>query len=152
IFAFIGWVLYRGRDARERKQIPIKSLAVLPLKNLSGDPGQEYFADGMTEAVIGRLSGIHHLHVISRTSVMRFQDAKLSVPEIGETLGVDAVIEGSVIREGNRIRVHAKLIRAATDEHLWSEAYDRNLEDVLALQSDVAQSIAGKVEASLTGN
>jgi TolB-like protein len=86
----------------------------------------------MTEELIGRLAGIHNLRVISRTSVMRFKDTQLSVPEIGKTLGVDAVVEGSVIREGSTIRVHAQLIRAATDEHFWSESYDRNMRDVLA--------------------
>lgn len=129
----------------------IKSLAVLPLKNLSGDPTQEYLADGMTEALIGRLSSIHDLRVISRTSAMQFKNTPLSVPEIARTLRVDAIVEGSVIRDGSRIRVHAQLIRAATDEHFWSEAYDRELRDVLALQSDVAQSIAHKVEITLTG-
>ncbi len=129
----------------------IKSLAVLPLKNLSGDPSQEYLADGMTEELIGRLAAIHDLRVISRTSVMGFRDTKLSVPEIAKTLGVDAFVEGSVIREGNRIRVHAQLIRAETDEHFWSEEYDRELQDVLALQSEVAQAIAEKVKVSITG-
>jgi TolB-like protein/Tfp pilus assembly protein PilF len=129
----------------------IQSLAVLPLKNLSGDPSQEYLADGMTEEVIGRLAAIHTLRVISRTSVMGFRDTKLSVPEIAKTLGVDAFVEGSVIREGNRIRVHAQLIRAGTDEHFWSEEYDRELQDVFALQSDVAQAIAEKVKVSITG-
>jgi len=129
----------------------IQSLAVLPLKNLSGDPSQEYLADGMTEELIGRLAAIHDLRVISRTSVMGFRDTKLSVPEIGKTLGVDAFVEGSVIREGNRIRVHAQLIRAGTDEHFWSEEYDRELQDVLALQSEVAQAIAEKVKVSITG-
>jgi TolB-like protein/Flp pilus assembly protein TadD len=129
----------------------IQSLAVLPLKNLSGDPSQEYLADGMTEELIGRLAAIHDLRVISRTSVMGFRDTKLSVPEIAKTLGVDAFVEGSVIREGNRIRVHAQLIRAGTDEHFWSEEYDRDLQDVLALQSEVAQAIAEKVKVSITG-
>jgi len=129
----------------------IQSLAVLPLKNLSGDPAQEYLADGMTEELVGRLSGIRNLKVISRTSVMRFKDTKLSAPEIAKTLGVDALVEGSVIREGNRIRVHAQLIRAGTDEHFWSEEYDRELQDVLALQSEVAQAIAEKVKVSITG-
>ena len=129
----------------------IKSLAVLPLKNLSGDPSQEYLADGMTEELIGRLAAIHDLRVISRTSVMGFRDTKLSVPEIAKTLGVDAFVEGSVIREGNRIRVHAQLIRAETDEHFWSEEYERKLQDVLALQSEVAQAIAEKVKVSITG-
>ena len=138
----------RLRGATESK---IKSLAVLPLKNLSGDPTQEYVADGMTEALIGRLSSIHDLRVISRTSAMQFKNTSLSVPEIARTLQVDAIVEGSVIRDASRIRVHAQLIRAATDEHFWSETYDRELRDVLALQSDVAQSIARKVEITVTG-
>jgi pentatricopeptide repeat protein len=105
----------------------------------------------MTEAIISRLSGVHDLRVISRTSVMGFKDTKLSVPEIAGKLHVDALVEGSVIRDRDRIRVHAQLIRAATDEHFWSEEYDRELKDVLALQSDVAQSIASKVEVTVTG-
>jgi TolB-like protein/Flp pilus assembly protein TadD len=129
----------------------IKSLAVLPLRNLSGDPSQEYLADGMTEDLIGRLSRIHDLRVISRTSVMNFKDTKLSMPEIAKTLRVDAIVEGSVIREGSRIRVHAQLIRGLTDEHFWSEEYDRELRDALALESEVAQSIARKVEVTVTG-
>jgi pentatricopeptide repeat protein len=130
----------------------IKSLAVLPLKNLSGDPAQEYFADGMTEAVIGRLSMIRGLRVISRTSSMRFKDTRMSTPEIAKSLGVDAIVEGSVIREGGRVRVHAQLIRAATDEHFWSETYDRELGDALALESEVAQAIAQRVQVTFTGN
>jgi TolB-like protein/Flp pilus assembly protein TadD len=146
----------RERLSRERfsgkfAAANIHSLAVLPLKNLSGDPAQEYLADGMTEELIGRLAGIRNLRVISRTSVMRFKDTQLLVPEIAKTLGVDAVVEGSVMREGNQIRVHAQLIRAATDEHFWSESYDRDLRDVLALQSDVAQAIARKVEVTVSG-
>jgi TolB-like protein/Tfp pilus assembly protein PilF len=147
----IGWSLYGGRDGKAARQPAISSLAVLPLENLSSDHAQEYLADAMTEALIGRLSAIRHLRVISRTSVLRFKDTKLSVPEIAKTLGVDAIVEGSVIREGGRIRVHAQLIRAATDEHLWSEAYDREMRDVLALQSDVAQAVANKVEVTVTG-
>jgi TolB-like protein/DNA-binding winged helix-turn-helix (wHTH) protein/tetratricopeptide (TPR) repeat protein len=147
----IAFVLYRGSGAKGTGQPAIRSLAVLPLKNLSGDPTQEYLADGMTEALIGRLSRIHDLRVISRTSVMRFKDTQLSAPEIAKTLRVDAIVEGSVIREGSRIRVQAQLIRGATDEHFWSEAYDRELRDVLGLQSEVAQSIARKVEVTVTG-
>jgi pentatricopeptide repeat protein len=131
---------------------PIRSVAVLPLKNLSGDPTQDYLADGMTEALISRLSRIHDLRVISRTSVMSLKDSKLSVPEIAKTLQVDALVEGSVIRDGSRIRVHAQLIRAATDEHFWSEEYDRELRDALALESEVAQAIARKVEVTVTGH
>jgi pentatricopeptide repeat protein len=132
-------------------QTKIRSLAVLPLSNLSGDPTQEYLADEMTEELCGRLARIHDLRVISRTSVMRFKGTKLSVPEIARMLGVDAVVEGSVIRQGSRIRVHAQLIRASTDEHLWSDEYDGELGDVLALESEVAQSIARRVEVKVTG-
>jgi TolB-like protein/Tfp pilus assembly protein PilF len=129
----------------------ITSLAVLPLKNLSGDPAQDYLADGMTEALIGRLADIRDLRVISRTSAMHFKDTQLSVPEIAKTLHVDAIVEGSVIRDGSRIRIHAQLIRASTDEHFWSESYDRDLRDVLDLQSDVAQAIARKVQVTVSG-
>ncbi len=147
----ITWLLSRNA-AKSTAHPPIRSLAVLPLKNLSGDPTQEYLADGMTESIIGRLSGIRELRVISRTSSMRFKDTHLSVPDIARQLGgVDAIVEGSVIRDGSRIRVHAQLIRAATDEHFWSETYDRELKDLLSLQSDVAQSIADKVEVTITG-
>jgi TolB-like protein len=141
----------RERLSKKFAGANIHSLAVLPLKNLSGDPAQDYLADGMTEELIGRLAAIRNLRVISRTSVMRFKDTQLLVPEIAKTLGVDAVVEGSVMRAGNQIRVHAQLIRAATDEHFWSESYDRDLRDVLALQSDVAQAIARKVEVTVSG-
>jgi TolB-like protein/tetratricopeptide (TPR) repeat protein len=124
---------------------------VLPLKNLSGDPTQEFLADGMTEALIGRLSSIHDLRVISRTSVMRFKETGMSAPDIAKTLNVDALVEGSVMREGGRLRVHAQLIRAVTDEHFWSEEYNGEMRDVFALESKVAQSIARKVEATVTG-
>jgi TolB-like protein/DNA-binding winged helix-turn-helix (wHTH) protein/Flp pilus assembly protein TadD len=147
-----GLVLYRKNSDDDSKRPAIKSLAVLPLANLSGDPSQEYLADGMTEALIGRLSDIRDLRVISRTSVMRFRGTQLSVPEIARTLQVDAVVEGSVIRDGNHIRVQAELIRAATDEHFWSESYDRELPDVLSLESEVAQSVAQKIAVTITGD
>jgi pentatricopeptide repeat protein len=146
----IAYMVLRGR-ARETSRPKIRSLAVLPLKNLSGDSSQDYLADGMTDAIIGRLSGIHDLRVVSYTSVMRFKQPQLSVPEIAGKLGVDAIVEGSVIREGDRIRVTAQLIRGATDEHFWSETYDRDLRDVLAMQSEIAQAISEKVEVTVTG-
>ena len=144
-----GWRQWRHRFAVPAVPV-IRSLAVLPLANLSGDPSQEYVADGMTEALIGRLSRIRDLRVISRTSVMRFKNSQLAVPEIAKALRVDAIVEGSVIRERNRIRVHAQLIRAATDEHFWSEAYDREFRDVLTLQSEVAQTVAQQIQLQLT--
>ncbi len=150
LIAATAYILARNRSAHA-KAPKITSLAVLPLKNLSGDPAQEYFADGMTEEVIGRLSIIRGLRVISRTSAMQFKDTRLSAPEIARKLGVDALVEGSVMREGNRIRVHAQLISALTDEHFWSESYDRELGDALTLESEVAQSIAQKVEVTVTG-
>jgi len=148
-FLAIGIGVYRRQN--EAVKLPIKSIAVLPLENLSGDPGQDYLADGVTEELIGRLAGIHDLRVISRTSVMRFKKTQVSVPEIAKTLGVDAVVEGSLMKDGNRIRVHAQLIRAATDEHIWSESYDREVGNLLALESEVAQSIAEKVQVTITG-
>ena len=150
ILAF-GWLAIHVRKTEKSAQPPIKSLAVLPLRNLSGNPAQEYLADGMTEALISRLSSIRDLHVISRTTAMQYKDTKLSLPEIAKVLRVDALVEGSVIREGNRVRVTAQLIRGTTDEHFWSETYDRGLPDVLALQGDVAQAIARKIEVTITG-
>ena len=146
----IVYVLLRGHIGHTT-QTKIKSVAVLPLSNLSGDSNQEYLADEMTEELCGRLAQIHDLRVISRTSVMRFKGTKLPVPEIARMLGVDALVEGSVIRQGNRIRVHAQLIRAATDEHIWADEYDGELGDVLTLESEVAQSIARTVEVKVTG-
>lgn len=144
--------LYNMR-AREHaaSKAPITSLAVLPLKNISGDPSQEYFADGMTEEMISRLSMIRGLRVVSRTSVMQFKDTRIAVPQIARALGVDALVEGSVIRDSGRVRIHAQLIRGATDEHFWSETYDRELGDALALESDIAQAIAAKVQVTVTG-
>ena len=145
-----AWLVFRHR-ATVTVEPPIRSLAVLPLRNLSGDPAQEYLAEGVTEALIGRLAGIHDLRVISHTSVMRFKNPQLSIPEIARTLGVDAVVEGSVMKEGDRIRVTAQLIRGSTDTHFWSETYDRELRDALNLESELAQTIAQKVEVTVTG-
>ena len=150
--AAAAWLVFRHRATVTVEPNPkIRSLAVLPLRNLSGDPSQEYLAEGITEALIGRLSNIHDLRVISHTSVMRFKEPQLSIPEIARTLGVDAVVEGSVIKEGDRIRVTAQLIRGATDQHFWSQTYDREMPDVLTLESELALSIAEKVEVTITG-
>lgn len=128
----------------------IHSLAVLPLENFSGGTAQEYFADGMTEELITRLSTISSLRVISRTSVMQYKGVHKSLPQIAKELNVDAVVEGSVMRSGNQVRITAQLIQAANDKHLWAESYDRELQDVLGLQSEVARDIAGQVRAQLT--
>jgi len=150
LVAALGWIVRRRYAAPPPPQ-KIRTLAVLPLRNLSGNPSQEYLADGITEAIIGRLANIHDLGVISHTSVMRLRNSQLSVPEIARSLHVDAVVEGSVIRDGDHIRVSAQLIRGATDQHFWSQTYDRQFSDVLTIESDLAQSIAEKVEATVTG-
>jgi TolB-like protein/Tfp pilus assembly protein PilF/predicted Ser/Thr protein kinase len=128
----------------------IESIAVLPLENLSGDPEQEYFVEGMTESLIMELSRIRALRVISRTSAMRYKDTDKSLPEIARELNVDAVVEGSVLRAGDRVRVTTELVDAAADRHLWAESYDRDLHDILALQSDVARAVAREVHVVLT--
>jgi serine/threonine-protein kinase len=128
----------------------LSSLAVLPLENLSGDPAQEFFADGMTDALITDLAKIKTLKVISRTSVMQYKGARKPLREIAAELGVGAVVEGSVLRSGQRVRISAQLIDATSDEHLWAESYDRELQDVLTLQGEVAEAIAGHVCAKLT--
>lgn len=149
--AWVG-VRHRAHPALPKADAQVRSLAVLPLRNLSGDPAQQYLADGMTEALIGELAHMHNLRVISHTSVMRFRNSQMTAPEIGRTLHVDALVEGSVMREGNRIRVTAQLIRAGTDAHFWSETYDREFRDVLALESDVARSVADEVEVTVSGD
>ncbi len=128
----------------------IEALAVLPLANLSGDPAQDYFADGMTEALITDLSKIRELKVISRTSSQRYRGTSKALPEIARELNVDAIIEGSVLRSGDQVRITAQLIEAGTDRHLWADNYERHLRDVLALQRDVAQAIAGEIRARVT--
>ncbi len=128
----------------------IQSLAVLPLDNLSGDPEQEYFADGMTDTLITELSKIGALKVISRTSTMRYKQTDKSIPEIGRELRVDAVVEGSVMRSGDRVRITAQLIDARSDKHLWAENYEGDLRDVFALQADVARSITKEIQIKLT--
>jgi serine/threonine-protein kinase len=134
------------------KSRAIQSLAVLPLENLSHDSGQEYLADGMTEALITDLAQIGSLRVISRTSAMRYKGTKKGLPEIARELDVDGVVEGSVLRAGNRIRITAQLIHASTDRHLWARSYERDFKDILALQDEVAQAIAGQIQARLTSD
>jgi TolB-like protein len=143
-----GWLLFGGEIARPPGSI--RSLAVLPLENLSGDPDQEYFADGMTEALISNLAKLSPLSVISRTSVMQYKGARRPLPEIARELHVDAVVEGSVLRAGGGVRITAQLIDGRSDQHLWSGSYTRDLDDILALQSEVARSIAREIELELT--
>ena len=128
----------------------ITSLAVLPLENLSGDPEQEYFADGMTDAVISDLGKIEALRVISRTSVMQYKQVRKPLPEIARELNVDAVIEGSVQRVGDRVRISVQLIQAVPESHLWAKSFERDLSDILALESELARAIANEIEAKFT--
>jgi TolB-like protein/Tfp pilus assembly protein PilF len=137
----------RGRRLAERR---IHALAVLPLVNLGGDPDQEYFADGMTEALIAELAQIRALRVTSRTSAMRYKGTAMPLPAIGRELNVDAVVEGSVRRAGDRVRVSAQLVHAATDRHLWARSYERDARDVLSLQTEVARAIAEEIQVTLT--
>ncbi len=123
---------------------------MLPLANLSGDPAQDYFVDGMTDALITELAQISDLRVISRTSVMRFKDTKKGLPEIARELNVDAVVEGTVTRSANRVRISAQLVQAAIDRHLWARSYERDVRDVIALQGELARAVAHEVQAKLT--
>ena len=140
----VGWLL------RSHGPSPaIRSVAVLPLENLSGDTSQEYFADGMTDQLIATLGQISALRVISRTSVMAYKGARKPLPQIARELNVDAVVEGSIVRSGGRVRITAKLIEAAADRHLWAHSYDGELRDSLALQSQVARAIADEIRVSV---
>jgi len=128
----------------------IRSVAVLPLQNLSRDPDQEFFSDGTTESLISNLAQIHDLEVTARPSVMRYKGTTKTVPEIGRELGVDAIVIGSVQRVGGRVRITAQLIRASTDTHLWASEYERDAADVLKLEAEVARTIAQEIQAHLT--
>lgn len=128
----------------------IRSLAVLPLENLSGYPSQDYFADGMTDAMITDLGKIGSLRVISRTSAMQYKGIRKPLSQIARELNVDAVVEGTVLRSGDQVRITAQLIDARADKHLWAQSYDGDLRNMLSLQSQVADSIAGQIRARLT--
>ncbi|PYV66047.1 MAG: hypothetical protein DMG97_30665 [Acidobacteria bacterium] len=130
--------------------VHIRSIAVLPLENLSGDPAQEYFTDGMTDALVTELAQISSLRVISRTSVMRYKGTRKPLPDIAKELNVDGIVEGSVVQSAERVRVNAQLIEAATDRHLWASMYERSPGDVVILQSEVARAIAKAIQVQLT--
>jgi TolB-like protein/DNA-binding winged helix-turn-helix (wHTH) protein/Flp pilus assembly protein TadD len=144
--AWIGWRHFFGENAAQS----IRSIAVLPLQNLSGDPSQDYFADGMTEELITELARIESLRVISHTSVMDYKGTKKHLPQIAQELGVDAILEGSVIREGSNVRVTVQLLDGPADRHLWGEEYERPLNGVLNLQRDLGRAIAQEVRAKLS--
>jgi len=141
---------WRDRLLGHTTALHIQSLAVLPLENLSHDPEQEYFADGMTEALIGELSQIRLLRVISRNSVMQYKGQRKPTPQIAKELNVDAVVEGAVLRSGDRLRISAQLVQANPEKNLWARSYDRDQSDVLALQSEVAQAIAEEIQIKLS--
>ena len=147
LLAAVAWFGHAHSNASGTPRI--SSLAVLPLENLPRDPEQEYFSDGMTNALIADLSKIRPLRVISRTSTVRYKDTKKSLPEIARELNVDAVLEGSVMRSGNRVHINVELIEAKTDKHLWTEDYDRELGDILKLDNEVAQAVASKIQMQL---
>ncbi len=143
---YVGFIRERRRPAAPA----IASIVVLPFQNLSNDSTQDYFVDGMTDALIGDLAKLGALRVISRTSAMHYKGSQKSLPEIARELNVDAVVEGTVQRVGDRVHVRAQLIHAASDSHLWTADYDRDLGDVLDLQSEVARAIAGEVRVKIT--
>jgi TolB-like protein/Flp pilus assembly protein TadD len=146
VVAAEAWILHSGFQSAP----PIRSLAVLPLENLSADAEQEYFADGMTDELITRLGQISTLRVISRTSAMTYKGTRKSMPQIADELNVDAVVEGSVLRSGKRVRITAQLIQLPADKHIWSESYEGDVGDALALQNRVARTIAEQVRATLS--
>ncbi len=147
---FLGFNLGSARERlRHYGRRPIRSIAVLPLQNLSNDPQQDYFADGMTDELTTELAQVSGLRVISRTSAMQYKATKKSLPQIARELNVDAVVEGSVVRSGDRVRITAQLVDATTDQHLWAQSYERDLRDILSLQSDIAHGVASEVRAAL---
>jgi TolB-like protein/DNA-binding winged helix-turn-helix (wHTH) protein/Flp pilus assembly protein TadD len=151
--AMLVWVNageWRQRPGATGARPQIRSIAVLPLENLSGDPGQEYFTDGMTDALITDLAQISSLKVISRTSVMRYKGTHKPLPEISKELNVDGIVEGTVTRSADRLRVDAQLIEANSDRHFWARSYERKVGDAVALQTDLARAIADEIQAKLT--
>jgi TolB-like protein/DNA-binding winged helix-turn-helix (wHTH) protein/Tfp pilus assembly protein PilF len=149
LLAVLLWVLPVWKRLRSSAPELIQSLAVLPLQNLSGDPAQQYFADGMTEALITDLAKIPGLKVISRTSIMQYQDSHKRLPQIARELGVDGIVEGSVLRSGDRVRITAQLVRGATDQHIWAESYERDFSDLVVLEDEVSRSIAAQVRKEI---
>jgi TolB-like protein/DNA-binding winged helix-turn-helix (wHTH) protein len=149
ILAGIGMAMLVSRWQQNRRLQKIRAIAVLPLENLSGDPTQDYFADGITDELITEVARLHPLRVISRTSVLRYKGTREPRPEIAKELGVDAVLEGSVTRSDSQVRITAQLIEARTDTHLWSGEYTREMRDIISLQREVAGDIAHEIRLHL---
>jgi TolB-like protein/DNA-binding winged helix-turn-helix (wHTH) protein/Tfp pilus assembly protein PilF len=154
VAGLLAWVLLGGGPTRtaveDVESAPIRSLAVLPLENLSGDPDNEYFVDGMTEALIADLARIESLRVVSRTTALLYKGSDLSLPAIARELDVDGVIEGSVFRQDPRVRISVQLIDARRDAHLWADTFERDLADQLQVQGDVARAVAAAIEVELS--
>jgi TolB-like protein/Flp pilus assembly protein TadD len=150
LISIIGYAGFKGRFGDSDGGTAIRSIAILPLENLSGDPGQDYFADGITEELTADLGQVSALRVISRTSAMTYKGTKKTLPEIARELGVGAIVEGSVVREHNQVRITVQLIDARTDDHIWAHNYVRDLTSVLALQGEVAQAIADEISINVT--
>ena len=130
---------------------PIKNIAVLPFANMSGDPEQEFFSDGISEELLNVLAKVKGLRVTSRTSAFAFKDKDISIPKIAAELGVEHVLEGSVRMAGDRVRITAQLIKVDTDSHLWSESYDRDLSDIFAVQDEIAEKVGQALKLALLG-
>jgi TolB-like protein/DNA-binding winged helix-turn-helix (wHTH) protein len=147
--AFVAWRFYQREHVIAAADFPIRSIAVLPFENFSGDPAQDYFADGMTDELITDLAQLGSVRVVSRSSVMRYKGARAPMDQIRRELNVDAVVEGSVIRSGSSVRVNAQLIETSDDRHLWAQIFTHDEEDVAALQDDLAQAVAERVEVAI---
>jgi TolB-like protein len=150
LIAAIGYIGFKVWPRRSAPETEHHAIAVLPLQNLSGDPRQDYFADSMTEELIADLGQVSASRVISRTSMMTYKGTTKTLPQIARELGVDAVVEGSALRQGNQVRITAQLIDARTDHHLWARSYVRDLTDVLTLQAEVARTIADQIRIAVT--
>lgn len=156
LLAFSALVFFLSTSSRHWGEQPatgtqLRAIAVLPLANLSGDINQEFFADGMTEALIERLSTLRGVRVVSRTSVMQFKQSRKPVSAIARELNIDAVVEGAVLRSADRVRISVRLVRGSTDEKVWSSVYERKMSDVLSLQSELALAITRQIEGRLAG-
>ena len=149
LIAFAAYFVVNGQSVRLDRH-SITSLAVLPLENLSGDPTQDFLADGMTEALIGQLARMYALRVVSRTSSMSAKGSQKPLPEIARALGVDVVVQGSLMRSGNRVRIGVRLIDGRTDAHLWAHDYEREVRDIVKLQSDVARAVGEEIRIQIT--
>ena len=145
----LGMNIFGLRTSLLNRNLPIRSIAVLPLENLSGDPAQEYLADGLTDELITHLAKLGSLKVISRTSVMQYKSAHKPLPEIARALNVEGIVEGSVVRSGGKVRVTVQFIRAANDQHLWAEDYERDSGDLIDLQREIARAITQQIALNL---